>query len=313
MGNFSKDPDDMLADGLFKGYVRVHIEQGVPVLDRDLNLMQDLIWAAARSIAMRYIGDGVTAGSEGFAILPISAQPKDFRILAGFALVNGVEVFNPKEITYADQPGVPALTIPTRDRTDAVYLDVSMAEVDGTHDPGLLNSGDVGLQTSVRRKAAWVARVAEGAVEPPRPLAGHTHFLLAEIFRRGGEAPTTLPIKDLRRQIIPLGEVARKLGPVFAVSGNQFTPTQGKAGAQVTLRGRNLNIGGLEVYFGTTIAEIVSRPTDIEVVVKVPVVPLIDLPPIGEFDPPPLPTPLRIKVETSFGADLSDDFFTVMP
>ena len=312
MGNFSKDPDDMLADGLFKGYVRVLIEQGVPVLDRDLNLMQDLIWAAARSIAARYIGDGVAAGSEGFAILPISGQTKDFRILAGFALVNGIEVFNPKAITYTEQPGVPALTIPPKDRTDTVYLDVSLAEVDGTQDPGLLNGGDVGLQTSVRRKAAWVVRVAEGAAAP-RPLTGHTHFILAEIFRRGGEVPTTLSIKDLRRQIIPLGEVTRKLSPVFAESGNQFTPKLGRAGAQVTLRGRNLNHGGLEVYFGTTIAEIISRPTDIDVVVKVPVVPLIDPPPIGEFDPPPLPSPLRIKVETSFGTDLSDDIFTVMP
>jgi hypothetical protein len=313
MGNFSKDPDDMLADSLFKGYVRVHIEQGVPVLDRDLNLMQDLIWAAARSIVARYIGDGVAAGSEGFAILPIQGQPKNFRILAGFALVNGIEVFNPKEITYADQPGVPALTIPPNDRTDTVYLDVSLTEVDGTQDAGLLNGGDVGLQTSVRRKAAWVARVAEGAVEPPRPLTGHAHFLLAEIFRKGGEVPSTLPIKDRRRPIIPLGEFSNLVSPVFAESGKQFTPTLGRAGAQVTLRGQNFNLGGLEVYFGTNIAEIISRPTDIEVVVKVPVVPLIDPPPIGEFDPPPLPRPLKIKVETSFGADLSDDIFTVMP
>jgi hypothetical protein len=314
MGNFSKDPDVILADGLFKGYVRVHIEQGVPVLDRDLNLMQDLIWAAARSIAARYIGDGVAAGSGGFAILPIQGQIKNFRIRAGAALVNGIEVFNPKEITYADQPGVPALTIPPNDRTDTVYLDVSMSEVDGTQDAGLLNGGDVGLQTSVRRKAAWVVRVAEGAVEPPPPVSGHANFLLAQVFRRSVEFPPPLTIKDLRRPIVPLGEVMRKVGrPVFAASGNQFTPTEGRAGTQVTLRGRNLNLGGLEVSFGATIAEIISDPTDTEVVVKVPVVPLIDPPPIGEIDLPPLPTPLRIKFETSFGTDLSDDIFTVMP
>jgi hypothetical protein len=314
MGNFSKDPDVILADGLSKGYVRVQIEQGVPVLDRDLNLMQDLIWAAARSITARYIGDGVAEGSGGFAILPIQGQIKNFRILAGSALVNGLEVFNPKEIKYADQPGVPALTIPQNDRTDTVYLDVSLSEVDGTQDAGLLNGGDVGLQTSVRRKAAWVVRVAEGADQPPPPVSGHAHLLLAQAIRRGVEFPPPLTIKDRRRPIVPLGEVMRKVGgPVFAASGNQFTPTVGKAGTEVTVRGRNLNLGGLEVSFGTFIAEIISGPTDTEVVVKVPVVPIIDPPPKGGFDPPPQPTPVRIKVETSFGTDLSDDIFTVMP
>jgi hypothetical protein len=137
---------------------------------------------------------------------------------------------------------------------------------------------------------------------------------LAQVFRRSVEFPPPLTIKDLRRPIVPLGEVMRKVGrPVFDASGNQFTPTVGKAGTEVTLRGRNLNLGGLEVSFGATVAEIISDPTDTEVVVKVPIVPIIDPPPIGGFDPPPLPTPVRIKVETSFGTDVSDDIFTVMP
>src|SRR5262245_55346216 len=235
MGNFSRDTDEMLVDSLSKGYLRVQIEQGVPVLDRDLNLMQDLIWAAARSIVARYIGDGVAAG-DGFAILPISGQPRNFRILAGFALVNGIEVFNQKEITYTDQPGVPTLTLPPNARTDTVYLDVSLADIDGTQDAGLLNSSDVGLQTSVRKKAAWVVRVAEGASLMPAPASEtHAHFLLAQITRRGVEFPSPPTIKDRRHQIVPLGEVMSKVGrPVFAASGNQFTPTVGKAGTEVT-------------------------------------------------------------------------------
>jgi hypothetical protein len=319
MGNFSRDPDEMLANSLFKGYVRVHIEQGVPVLDRDLNLMQDLIWAAARSIVARYIGDGVVAGSQGFAILPISGQPRNFRILAGFALVNGIEVFNQKEITYTDQPGVPALTLPPNARTDTVYLDVSLADIDGTQDAGLLNSSDVGLQTSVRKRATWVVRVAEGASVMPAPASEtHAHLLLAQITRRGGAFPSPPIFKDRRRQIVPLGEVMSKVGrPVFAASGNQFTPPDGGAGTEVTVRGRNLNLGELEVYFVTdsgtaTIAEIISAPTDTEVVVKAPVVLNPDRDPL-DGPGPATPFALRIKVETRFGTDLSDDTFKFLP
>ena len=37
-GNFSQAPADVLAAALAKNYVSVLVEQGVPVLDRDLNL-----------------------------------------------------------------------------------------------------------------------------------------------------------------------------------------------------------------------------------------------------------------------------------
>ena len=123
-----------------KGYVGLHIEQGVPILDRDLNLLQDLITAATRSIVTRYIGNGVATGSQGFAIGAVAAA-NNFGILAGVpppgtCLVGGVEVNIAADLNYADQPGIPALTTPTAaqpdPREDTVYLDVSLETVDGT-------------------------------------------------------------------------------------------------------------------------------------------------------------------------------------
>src|SRR5215471_7867425 len=106
MGNFSKTPSDVLQANLKKNYVGLHIEQGVPVLDRDLNLLHDMISNTMRSMISRFIGDGVAAGSNEFAIQAIPAN-NNFRILGGSALVNGIEVINGGDINYADQPGVP--------------------------------------------------------------------------------------------------------------------------------------------------------------------------------------------------------------
>ena len=66
----------------------------------------------------------------------------------------------PADTTYKSQAGVPALTTPTAGqpdpRIDVVYLDVFLTEVDGVVDPELVNSLDIGMETSVRLKPAWV-------------------------------------------------------------------------------------------------------------------------------------------------------------
>ena len=117
MTDFSRLPQDVLAANVSKGYIGLHIEQGVPILDRDLNLLQDLLTAAVRSIVTRYIGNGIPSGGQGFAIQAIPAA-NNFRIVAGVpppgaCLVGGIEVTIPADLNYSDQPGVPALTTPT--------------------------------------------------------------------------------------------------------------------------------------------------------------------------------------------------------
>ena len=88
----------------------------------------------------------------------------------------GFEVTIAATTTYANQPSrpdgpqVPKLTTPAADqpdpRIDTVYLDVFLTEVDGTTDPALANSEDVGMQTSVRLKPEWSVLVAEVGFEP---------------------------------------------------------------------------------------------------------------------------------------------------
>ncbi|HEU4389339.1 MAG TPA: hypothetical protein VFV34_16160, partial [Blastocatellia bacterium] len=110
MGNFSKSPDTVLKANQDKGYVGIHVEQGVPVLDRDLNLLQDLLAATLRTVVSKYIGDGALAN--GFLIQAIPSN-NDFLIKAGSALVNGIDVVNPVDVRYLQQPGVPPLITPS--------------------------------------------------------------------------------------------------------------------------------------------------------------------------------------------------------
>src|SRR5215471_7955556 len=169
MGNFSKDPFDELRRSREQGYVGLHVEQGVPLLDRDLNLLADLISSTVREILTRHLGSGVAERDDAFAIEGVPAD-NDLRIAAppgGGAYLVGIQVTIDAPLTYADQHGVPSLTTPEHDRCDVVYLDVWVEEVDASADAALANDADIAMQTSVRLRPAWRVRVAEGAGEAP--------------------------------------------------------------------------------------------------------------------------------------------------
>jgi IPT/TIG domain len=313
MSDFSKLPQEVLADNVAKGYVGVHIEQGVPILDRDLNLLHDLITQAVRSIVTRYIGNGLPTGGQGFAVQAIPSA-NDFRILAGApppgaCLVAGIEVTIAADTTYGAQPNLPALTTPTAaqpdPREDTVYLDVSLETVDGTSDADLLNPGDVGIQTSVRLRPVWTVRVAENATTPPAPAAGHSHLALARLARRRNVAAIEAAmISDLRQTRLTLGDVERRtanlerllLTPAFDPSPNQFSPKIGGAGQNVTLRGRNFNLVPVQVLFGAVSATVGSI-TPTQIVAPVPA---------GATGA------VKITIITAGGSVVSDDTFTVL-
>ena len=314
MGDYSKSPQQMLTTALQSGYVGVHIQQGVPVLDRDLNLLNDLISVTVRNVVSRYIGNGVAANREGFAIQAIPAT-NDFRILAGpsgpgTCLVGGTEVTIETAITYNNQTDVPPLTTPTaaqpNPRVDTVFLDVWLTEVEGTMDPALLNSDDIGVQTSVRLKPAWLVRVAEG-VQSPSPDTGHTHYILAQITRPLGEDQIlNNMIVDQRQTIRALAQVEDRLNfletliviPAFEAPPNEFAPNLGGAGTNVTLSGRNFNIGSPTVLFDSTEATIVGTPTATEIVTVVPA---------------GLSGPVKISVITNNGSAITEEDFVVLP
>lgn len=325
MGDFSRSPLEFLAESLRNGYVGVHVEQGVPILDRDLNLMHDLVSAVARAITTRYIGSGIAAEQDGFEIVQVPGDNNDVRIndfhikagpsgLPGTCLVDGIEVTIDEPVNYKRQsvgvpPTVPDLNEPTATqpdpRRDFVFLDVWLSERDGRDDVHLRNSGDVGMQTSVRLRPAWLVRVAEG-MDPPAPEPGHAHYRLARLTRpRGNAQITTAMIEDLRRRRLTLTDLEQRVKDIEmlrtqpAFSGIQFTPPNGApTTTEVTLYGRNFDIGGIfGVRFGAVDAELLGTPTPTGVTAIVPA----GLP----------PGMVPITVTTEGGTVVSDRLFGV--
>jgi hypothetical protein len=315
LGDFSRQPLQALQENLGKGYVGLHVEQGVPVLDRDLNLLQDLITATVRSIVARYLGSGVAADDDAFAVEAVQAD-NDFRIKGGGGgpgrcLVEGLEVTIEAPLRYREQPEVPALTTPTaaqdNPRADTVFLDAWLVEVDGGEDDDLQNQDDVGLQTSVRLKPTWRVRVAEGTA-PPEPEPGHAHYPLARLRRPRGQARIQAAhITDLRQTRLNLAEVETRLRlvelirlrPAFGPPGDQFTPTVGPPGTEVSMTHRNFDVSGLQVRFGTVLATVTLGPSPTDMRVEVP-------------DDENLRGQVKITVTTDAGSVVSDDDFVVL-
>jgi hypothetical protein len=288
MADFSVPPESELARNRDKGYTGLHFEQGVPILDRDLNLLQDLITASVRSVVTRFIGNGVAADSSAFAVEPVgSGAADDVLIRAGkdgarSCLVDGIEVSLPADVRYSEQVPpppqeerlIPATGSP---RTDTVYLDVVVRTVENTVE--LSNAGDVGVQTTVRLQPVVRIRVARGVAGLPPPEEGHHRYELARIVRGPGAALIdAAAITDLRQTRVNLAEVAARMEAVEDLRvrphfdpADPFTPPGARVNEEITLHGRNFDVLPVTVRFGTrdvTVPREAVTPTSVRV--KVP-------------------------------------------
>ncbi len=72
MGNFSRPPDQRLDDAAKKHYVGVRVEQGVPLLDADLHLLDGLHRHELEQVGQWMLGNGVPVGSDAFRVLALA-------------------------------------------------------------------------------------------------------------------------------------------------------------------------------------------------------------------------------------------------
>lgn len=206
MGNFSNDPQARLADSVNKRYVGVRMQQAVPVLDADWNLLEDLRRSEFESMGTWFIGNGVPAGNDGFDIFPVS-QANDFGIRNGLCIVSGKLTVNSADTSYVTQPNfaaslsppVTALATPVADKSFIAYLDVWEHEVDSQQDPTLIDNR-IGVETAVRLMRDWVVRVARIPEDIPLvPPSGHLFLQLAQINRKAANPNITVDmLQDLR-------------------------------------------------------------------------------------------------------------------
>jgi hypothetical protein len=207
MGDYSRDTfqltnvmHQLLANtpvALPRHYTGVRLQQGMPVMDADINELDDIRNHEVRALLNYFIGNGVPAGNSGFLITGAGAA-NDFTINSGVMLVDGLVVINPAVTTYlaqAEAASLPALTTPPggSDRIDLVYLDIWEQEVGAADtlnpDERIVNPF-VGIETSRRIERRWAVRVAPGQSDLSALVeeAGHHYSALALLQRSGGMA-----------------------------------------------------------------------------------------------------------------------------
>lgn len=242
-------------------YVGVRFKQGVPLVDADLNEMDDQRRFELRSFLRWFVGDGVPDGNDGFKILP-AAQPNDVLITgglgtpesAGRCLVDGLEALNESDLRFTQQPlvdparaaalGVLPIAIPTPpavgQRHDLYYLDVWEREVVSTEvGHGDIVDSRIGIETARRIRREWAVRAVDEAVGMPADgtPVGHRYLLLARVERTAGvPVIPAAAIVDRRRRGVTLQsrEVIDQIR--FDAFGSTYTPDPGQPGLAMPLR-----------------------------------------------------------------------------
>jgi hypothetical protein len=321
-----------------KSRCNVRLQQGVPIVDADWNELDDIRKFEMRAYLKWFVGDGIPDGNSFKIEALVAPVADDFKISAGMAaappgtsnfdqalrfagraIVDGLDVIIPADINYKAQPlftagafGVPKIPVmPNAAGPIAVYLDVWERLVTSQEDTSLVLSG-IGTESCARMKREWCVRTRSGNALPQPAdvtdfIAGHSYYLLAIITRSGpGANIAAAHVQDRRHLKLSLASIETRLAlmeqllltPRFAPSPNQFNPKFGLPSRDVTLFGKNFDIGTVEVRFDTTVAQIVSPPTSTQVVTRVPTMTS------GE---------IKITVKTDGGSAISDDTFTVLP
>ncbi len=203
-GNYSRFTFDEA-----KRYFYMMKEQGVPVLDEEFNLLQEIQITYLRRFIQDMLGDG--SPNNGFSIIGTDAN-NDFTISggdntldgAGHFYIAGYLIVLPSNTTYLAQPiNPPALTTPASARTDTVYLDVYLDEVNPVDDASMVDP-TINVETSRRLQLKWEIKVAENALDAPpaytdsNGLSHYTHAV-ATLNRTATSAISAGMVTDIRR------------------------------------------------------------------------------------------------------------------
>jgi hypothetical protein len=199
-GNFSNGGQDTFDSS--HHYIGIRLQQGVPLLDRDWNELEDIRRYFERMLRRHYIGQGVP-GSGDFQITA-GNNPNDFLIGAGRCMVNGHDLYNDNPIHYTKQPHRPeALSTPQIDEVLSVYLKYNINRIDSSDEEWLGNTQDINMETCLRDRLDWEVCVLPESSAPPL-----NSYLLANIKREArNKEITDAMIEDRRRTCLNLEKV----------------------------------------------------------------------------------------------------------
>ncbi len=210
-------------------------EQGKPVLDDEFNISQEIQLTLLRRLVEDTYGNG--SPNNGFLVVGTGAN-NDFTIkggggtadTAGHLYVNGYMVVLPSDTTYQGQPiAQAALTVPSGNRTDQVYVDMYLDEVGPTQD-ALIVDPTLNIETSRRLKLYWQVKVAEGGTTPAQYTDAnnrvHYTYQIATLNRTAQASITAGMVVDNRntyanRWALLAGNAAQVFNVANAVAGSE--------------------------------------------------------------------------------------------
>jgi hypothetical protein len=152
-GNFSNDGLDTFDE--HKRYIGIRLQQGVPLLDRDWNELEDIRRHQERLFLTQFVGSSGVADLQAFGVHG-EGLVADVRIGAGYFLLDGQVLWNEADVRFSEQgDGVPLPdTLPGGDDL-ILTLTSRITRVDAADDPDLANSQDINMETCVRDRLDW--------------------------------------------------------------------------------------------------------------------------------------------------------------
>ena len=200
----------------------------------------------ANELVGRVVVPDITTPGTSFAIVSNTAT----RItVAGNPLTSGIVVGNRYRVNLSTPPAGPA-------RTDGVYLNSYLDEVDGVEDPTIMHN--IGAPLEAQRflqviQTCFVRQDVTGLGEPPATYLdsdGNTHYVLkiAEIVRPATVASiAALDVTDLRKTSGDLTSFVRKIGDTMTGNLTMAALANIVLAVGSTVDGRDVSVDGTKL------------------------------------------------------------------
>jgi hypothetical protein len=236
IGDFSNNGVDTF-DPL-KQYLGIRLQQGVPLLDRDWNELEDIRRYFERSLGQDYLGDG-SPTTAGFQVVPPTFDaPNDVVISAGRLMAEGLNLLNLSDVLFSEQGARQTLPVSAEASALTLYVQPGVVRIDQTQDPSLGNTQDVNVETCLRDKLTWQAAV----IPTGNPLPDGAVALAQLNLPANGGAVAASMITDLRR---PLLNLAATVDRVTALELQLSQLKQGLNQAQLDIDAMKQDLGRL--------------------------------------------------------------------
>jgi len=162
-----------------KKYTKVIFQYRRHLLDSELNELQDILSHQIEdNLNQLFESNGITYGCN--VVENTSDTANKVKVESGFVIFNYWVLSIPETI-------IDFFTTPSSNRTDTLYLDLYLDEIDGTEDPDIVDPQE-GAETTRRIKLVYEFKIAEDSSGLPTPPSGHFYIEFARITRPAGQA-----------------------------------------------------------------------------------------------------------------------------